>query len=525
MPYYPPSSGGGTPGGSDTQVQFNSTGAFAGITGATSDGTSLILASGNLKLAGSGSGTALLNAPATSGGTLALPAGSTTLAGLGTVQTWTAAQTFTNSDLLLLGSSTGATAFASANAGASNFTITFPAVSGTVALTSGANVASVSNSDSTLTISPTTGAVVASLNLAHPNTWTGAPTFNANVTIGSTNQLLWSTDLILTRAGVGNIRHGAADAASPVAQTISVQSVVGGTADTAGGDFTFNASQSTGTGTPGKFLFRTASAAASTASTQNALGTLLTLGPSSVLGSATTAGLTITQTWNTSGAVDAALLINVTNSASASTSALIDAQIGGASKFSVDRNGNITGSSSLTMTANVQAGSASAFKWSGGHGIISSPAAGQVQLGDANAVSPVAQLLSTQGSRSGTDSNVAGANLTISSGLGTGTATPSTFTLSAPIAVASGTGAQTQTAHITLSNTDIVLGTAAIATGANDGFLYIPSCAGTPTGTPTTFTGRVPMVFDTTNSQFWFYTGGAWKQPKTPAGAAIVTWQ
>lgn len=40
-------------------------------------------------------------------------------------------------------------------------------------------VSSVSNSDGTLTISPTTGAVVASLALGHANTWTGAQTFNA----------------------------------------------------------------------------------------------------------------------------------------------------------------------------------------------------------------------------------------------------------------------------------------------------------------------------------------------------------
>ncbi len=71
----------------------------------------------------------------------------------------------------LTGSSTGITTLASANAGASNFTITFPAATGIVALTSGANVASVSNSDGTLTISPTTGAVVASLNLSQANTW------------------------------------------------------------------------------------------------------------------------------------------------------------------------------------------------------------------------------------------------------------------------------------------------------------------------------------------------------------------
>lgn len=41
-------------------------------------------------------------------------------------------------------------------------------------------VTSVSNSDSSLTISPTTGDVVASLNTAHANTWTGLQQFNAN---------------------------------------------------------------------------------------------------------------------------------------------------------------------------------------------------------------------------------------------------------------------------------------------------------------------------------------------------------
>lgn len=70
-----------------------------------------------------------------------------------------------------------------------------------------------------------------------------------------------------------------------------------------------------------------------------------------------------------------------------------------------------------------------------------------------------------------------------------------------------------------------VLGNAAIATGATDGFLYAVSGAGTPTGTPTTFTGRVPVYVDTTNSQLWLYMGGGWKQPKTPAAAALITWQ
>lgn len=41
----------------------------------------------------------------------------------------------------------------------------------------GGAVSSVSNSDSTLTVTPTTGAVVASLNLGHANTWTAPQTF------------------------------------------------------------------------------------------------------------------------------------------------------------------------------------------------------------------------------------------------------------------------------------------------------------------------------------------------------------
>ena len=49
-----------------------------------------------------------------------------------------------------------------------------------------------------------------------------------------------------------------------------------------------------------------------------------------------------------------------------------------------------------------------------------------------------------------------------------------------------------------------------LATIAADGFTYIPTCAGTPTGTPTAYTGKVPMVYDTTNSIMYVYTGGAW---------------
>lgn len=54
----------------------------------------------------------------------------------------------------------------------------------------------------------------------------------------------------------------------------------------------------------------------------------------------------------------------------------------------------------------------------------------------------------------------------------------------------------------------VIVGTAALATDATDGFLYIPTCAGTPTGTPTTKTGTAPIVWDSTNNKLYVYDGG-----------------
>ena len=68
-------------------------------------------------------------------------------------------------------------------------------------------VSSVTNSDSTLTISPTTGAVVASLNLAHANTWTATQTYNGPGS-GAT-QVGIDLPIITGASGTGNpIRIG-----------------------------------------------------------------------------------------------------------------------------------------------------------------------------------------------------------------------------------------------------------------------------------------------------------------------------
>lgn len=57
---------------------------------------------------------------------------------------------------------------------------------------------------------------------------------------------------------------------------------------------------------------------------------------------------------------------------------------------------------------------------------------------------------------------------------------------------------------------NIVPGFGALLTDAEDGFIYMQSCAGAPTGTPTAYTGRVPLVVDTTNGRLYLYYGAAW---------------
>lgn len=83
-------------------------------------------------------------------------------------------------------------------------------------------------------------------------------------------------DVFLGRAGAANWRMGNTDAASPVAQTLSVQNVVGGTTNTAGVNWTFAASRGTGTGAGGDIIFQTAPAGGS-GTTQNTLATAFTI--------------------------------------------------------------------------------------------------------------------------------------------------------------------------------------------------------------------------------------------------------
>lgn len=92
-------------------------------------------------------------------------------------------------DVLTVSNDSGAFPGSYQIVGGTNVTIT-PSVGPPNTLTisataGGGGVSSVTNSDGSLTISPTTGAVIASLNLGNANTWTAKQTFNSSTVFGS----------------------------------------------------------------------------------------------------------------------------------------------------------------------------------------------------------------------------------------------------------------------------------------------------------------------------------------------------
>ena len=121
-----------------------------------------------------------------------------------------------------------------------------------------------------------------STNLVISNSWmianlVGRIGFSNDTSVS--NQANWDT--ILTRGGAANVfapnlKQGPSDAAAPVSQTFSVQN--GSGTNISGVPRNIDGCQSTGTGSGGSIVFRTA-AAGTTGTAQNALTATLTIDP------------------------------------------------------------------------------------------------------------------------------------------------------------------------------------------------------------------------------------------------------
>lgn len=134
-------------------------------------------------------------------------------------------------------------------------------------------------------------------------------------------------DTILSRKAAANLRFGAADAASPVAQTLSVQSIVAGqtNASAAAYPFTITGAQGTGTGAGGSIVFQVAPAGGS-GTAQNALVKSVTVEPAGTAGALAVYG---------SGSTGAIMYLDATNLSNGARYQFYSATIGAQPFFGV----------------------------------------------------------------------------------------------------------------------------------------------------------------------------------------------
>jgi hypothetical protein len=58
---------------------------------------------------------------------------------------------------------------------------------------------------------------------------------------------------------------------------------------------------------------------------------------------------------------------------------------------------------------------------------------------------------------------------------------------------------------------NMLLGQSGLATNATAGMIQLPTCAGTPTGTPTNAGAGATLVYDTVAHKIWIYDGSTWR--------------
>lgn len=257
---FPSASGGaGNPAAPSGSVQYNASGSFGGISGASSNGTGLQITGNGALSSGTGpitswTGTAITGGTATTTKPLVLiePTGTTST-------NWPTTGTFFG--INAPGASGGFLFLATSDAGVGGspiFGIHNGGASFNTVIEQGSN----------------------SLIFANGGVWQ-TQLSNIGFQLTSAGQLVWgnasgsstfgTNDTWIARPAPANIQLGGTDTGgnAVVAQTVSVISVAAGNTNTAGADWTFNASKGTGTGVGGNIIFQTAPAG-TTGSSQNA---------------------------------------------------------------------------------------------------------------------------------------------------------------------------------------------------------------------------------------------------------------
>jgi len=304
------------------------------------------------------------------------------------------------------------------------------------------------------------------------------------VRVGSTSAIGFSSaadaatadnDTILTRRGPANLRLGAADAAAPVAQTLSVQGRTGTDAAATAYPFTIQGAQGTGTGAGGSIVFQVAPAGTA-GSTPNALATAFYIASDSrlygdantsismsggflqfrsfgslILNVGSTATFNASIIFGTDNAVDIGAsgasrprTINVgTSIVSPGFTFLLSTMLGSgfsASSISLVNSGNIAFSRETVTTGNILIGRAT--------GTVNPVPA--FEFGDsAWSATPSAISLTAP---SGAGTNIAGGSLTLLGGVSTGSAAGGSVNISVTPAGSSGTGRNTAVVALTVDS-------------------------------------------------------------------------
>lgn len=274
------------PGGALGSNAFNST-AYLPLAGGTISG-SLTIGAGSA-ITSSGAGGALGSNAFNS--TAYLPLAGGTISGV---------VSFPTSDIRIVGSSTGYTALASANAGASNFTLTAPAVTDTLAVLGiaqtftanqlfpagaagtpgvavgvvGSGMYSVSTTGFGLAVN---GTGRADYGVTTASVWTFGAALtltSGNFSLPNVSSINWTGRGFISSSAANSIQIGSVDNTGPNAQTLQAQSVIAGNGNTAGGTFTIGGAKSNGSGSSDVVIATTASVASS--GVQNANVTAIT---------------------------------------------------------------------------------------------------------------------------------------------------------------------------------------------------------------------------------------------------------